>query len=690
MKTIKPSLLLAVVALWVNFTASAQQPSIPSNSPAGINGKLKVIGNNLCNQYDKPVQLRGMSTHGIQWFYDDCYGNNKLAAFDTLKSWGADILRISMYVQEGGYETNPSGFTNKVKTLIDIATARGMYALVDFHQLDPGDPNFNTANAKTFFTSIANICKNYPNVIYDICNEPNGTTVTWPVIKQYADQVIPVIRAIDDDAVVLCGTHGWATFGYSNGQALNSAGGYKSVVNNKLAYPNVMYTFHFYADSHNDQYLGILDAASSELPVFVTEFGFQNAAGEGVNNKSMSDKYITLMRNKKISWCNWNYSDDSRSGAVWKSGTCSANSWVTANLKEAGTWIRDYIKSPADDFPIDFINVNPTVNITSPTNNAIFNAGSNITLNAAAADADGTVSKVEFFYGSVSIGTSTVSPYSITWNTVPAGTHKLTAVATDNKAAFTTSSVITVVINAVQSPYGGTPRPIPGKIEVEDYDNGGSGVAFTDNTSANEGAVYRTDAVDIETCTDAGAGYNVGYTVAGEWLEYTVNVTATRKYDIELRLSTNVAGKNFHIEMDGVNISGTITVPNTTGWQTWKSVTVPNVSLTAGQKIMRLVFDMGDFNINYINFTSSVLTSTDDMEILHAATIYPNPTSGILHINVSTADLNYEIYNLTGAFIQASTLGEDQEISVAALEQGIYIINLKSPHNSKRFLFVKN
>ncbi len=76
----------------------------------------------------------------------------------------------------------------------------------------------------------------------------------------------------------------------------------------------------------------------------------------------------------------------------------------------------------------------------------------------------------------------------------------------------------------------------------------------------------------------------------------TVNVTTAQKYTIETRVATNLVGKKFHIQMDGVNVSGAITAPNTGNWQTWQTVTTANVSLTAGQKIMRLVFDAGDFN----------------------------------------------------------------------------------------------
>ncbi|MGX5819287.1 cellulase family glycosylhydrolase [Chitinophaga lutea] len=329
------TLTLTIMLCLTLLTAGAQ-------TPVSQNGQLQVIGTKLCNQYGNPIQLRGMSTHGIQWYgWGSCLTEASLDAMAY--DWGADVLRISLYVQEGGYETNPTGFTAQVNTLIEEATERGMYALVDWHQLTPGDPNYNLARAKTFFTAIANQHKNKNNIIYDVCNEPNG--VSWATIKNYANQIIPVIRAIDSDAVILVGTHGWSSFGVSSG------GSAQDIVNNPLNFPNVMYTFHFYAKDHQQEYLDELDWGSDRFPVFVTEFGSQEASGDGPNDFTMTQKYIDLMRTKKISWCNWNYSDDFRSGAVWTTGTCSAGPWTTARLKPAGAWIRQRMLSPADDFP---------------------------------------------------------------------------------------------------------------------------------------------------------------------------------------------------------------------------------------------------------------------------------------------------------------------------------------------------
>ena len=330
-------LTLLLLAFGFCTSLSAQQ------TPVGINGQLKVCGKQLCNQYDKPIQLRGMSTHGIQWYgWGNCLTESSL---DVLADdWEADILRISLYVQEGGYVTDPEGFTNQVGRLIDEATERGMYALIDWHQLTPGDPNFNLDNAKRFFTDIAGRYKGQNNIIYDIANEPNGTR--WDRIKAYGDQIIPVIRAIDGDAVILCGTHGYATFGVSGD------GNLQDVLNNPFAFENVMYTFHFYAKSHREAYLDRLDRASDVLPVFVTEFGSQEFTGDGPNDFTLTQRFIDLMREKKISWTSWNYSDDFRSGAAWQTGTCSGGPWTVDRLKDAGRWIREKIKFPADDFPV--------------------------------------------------------------------------------------------------------------------------------------------------------------------------------------------------------------------------------------------------------------------------------------------------------------------------------------------------
>ncbi|GGM03941.1 hypothetical protein GCM10007977_001600 [Dactylosporangium sucinum] len=295
---------------------------------------MRVCGTKLCNQFGTPIQLRGMSTHGIQW-YSQCVTHASVAALAS--DWHADVLRISMYVQEDGYETDPRRFTDLVTRYVDLASAAGMYAIVDWHMLTPGDPNRNLSKAKAFFTEVASRYAGKPNVLYEVANEPNG--VSWPAIKSYHEQIIPVIRAKDPQAVVLLGTRAWSSLGVSDGASESE------IIASPVSASNIMYTFHFYAASHGANYLTALSRAADRIPVFVTEFGTQTASGDGGNDFSTSQRYIDLMADKKISWTNWNYSDDHRSGAVFKPGTCGAGRFTdSASLKPAGAWIRERIR----------------------------------------------------------------------------------------------------------------------------------------------------------------------------------------------------------------------------------------------------------------------------------------------------------------------------------------------------------
>ncbi|MGC4897084.1 cellulase family glycosylhydrolase [Micromonospora sp. DT31] len=315
-------------------------PPPTGTTPVAINGQLRVCGVNLCNQYGRPIQLRGMSTHGLQWFAN-CYTD---ASLDVLADdWQSDLLRISMYVQEQGYETNPAGFTNQVNTLVDKAEARGMYALIDFHTLTPGDPMYNLDRAKTFFAAVSARNAAKKNVIYEITNEPNG--VSWSTIRNYAEQVIPVIRANDPDAVVIVGTRGWSSLGVSEG------GNSDEIVNNPVRAENVMYTFHFYAASHGDNYRNEVQRAAARLPLFVTEFGTVTYTGDGAVDTASSTAWLDLLDRLKISYANWTFSDAAEGSAALRPGTCAAGTFGNpASLTESGTLLRNRIRTP-DNFP---------------------------------------------------------------------------------------------------------------------------------------------------------------------------------------------------------------------------------------------------------------------------------------------------------------------------------------------------
>jgi hypothetical protein len=152
------------------------------------------------------------------------------------------------------------------------------------------------------------------------------------------------------------------------------------------------------------------------------------------------------------------------------------------------------------------------------------------------------------------------------------------------------------------APYSGTPIALPGTVQFENYDTGGSDVAYHDTTSGNTGNVYRTNNVDIQATTDSGGGYNLAWVKATEWLKYTVTVGAAGAYALDVRVASSGAGGTFHVEVDGVNVTGAMTVPNTGGWQVWTTITKTGVSLSAGQHVARVVMDTNGPGGSVANF----------------------------------------------------------------------------------------
>ncbi|MER6995604.1 glycoside hydrolase family 5 protein [Streptomyces sp. NPDC000410] len=302
-------------------------------TPVQAHGKIHVCGTQLCNQSGKPIQLKGMSTHGTQWFAH-CVSDR---ALDVLaKDWKMSVLRVATYARQGGYEADPKKYTELVHQMIERASARGLYVIVDWHTVNPGDPNLDLANAKKFFTEIAKRHKHRTNVIYEVANEPHD--VKWSTIKSYAEKVIPLIRSIDPDSVILVPTPGWSTFGASQGDDE------RSVVENPLTAKNVMYTFHFYARVAGAGYMAILNRASNKLPVFVTEWGIASWSGHG-SDFATAQKWIDLMAKKKIGWTNWSLSDDDKEHSIFKKGTCGASKFAAATSHSpSGAWIRERMR----------------------------------------------------------------------------------------------------------------------------------------------------------------------------------------------------------------------------------------------------------------------------------------------------------------------------------------------------------
>lgn len=182
-----------------------------------------------------------------------------------------------------------------------------------------------------------------------------------------------------------------------------------------------------------------------------------------------------------------------------------------------------------------------------------------------------------------------------------------------------------------QTPYSGA-IPIPGTIQAENFDNGGQFAAYYDLSSGNSGGAYRATDVDIETTSDTGGGYNVGWIDSGEWLEYTVNVASTGDYSIKMRVASPNNGCRFRVKIDGNDISGARALESTGGWQNFTTVIIPARRLTAGQHILQVYVNTGGWNLNYIetvsNGVDAVSIDLGNIEVL----------DGMTHIQVGDGD----------------------------------------------------
>lgn len=274
----------------------------------------------------------------------------------------------------------------------------------------------------------------------------------------------------------------------------------------------------------------------------------------------------------------------------------------TIRLSNTTGWTPDIDKISLD------LNKNLTdITVVASADKTTATLGETITLSATASVVGGTISKVDFFDGTILLGSDASSPYSYNWTSAIKGQHNITAVATDNTGNTSVSAVVVVNVAGVQTPYGETPWPVPGIIQFENYDEGGNNVSYMDDSpgSATTVAFRTSEDVDIENCTDTGNGYNIGYATKGEWLEYTANVAITGSYHITLRVACNGDGRTLSLSANDVIIANEVSIPNTAGWQTWMDVTITNIHLNAGVQVIRVTIGAADYvNLNYMSFVT--------------------------------------------------------------------------------------
>lgn len=308
-------------------------PSDPKGTtPVSQHGQLSVKNGQLVDKNGKGYQLRGMSTHGLTWFPE--FVNE--SAFKTLRDdWNTNVVRLAMYVDEWGngqcYMGNKSGSLELLEKGVDICIKLDMYVIIDWHVLNPGDPSKYTNEAKSFFETVSKRYAKYPNVIYEICNEPNGGASWSGNIKPYAEKIIPVIRKNAPNSVIIVGTPTWS-------QEIDKP------LSDPLNYKNVMYAFHFYAATHAGLRSNVENCVAQGLPVFVSEFGTCDASGGGANDFNETQKWLSYFDKQGISYCNWSICNKDETCSVLRPGTSANGNWSESDLTENGKWMRNWFR----------------------------------------------------------------------------------------------------------------------------------------------------------------------------------------------------------------------------------------------------------------------------------------------------------------------------------------------------------
>lgn len=324
------SVLCAVCVLCFLFSGVTQVKAASSLKA------LHVEGTTLCDENGKVVQLRGVSTHGLSWYPE--YVNDK--CFKELHNkWGANVVRLAMYTEEyngycSGDAANKKALKKLVKKGVKLAAKYDMYVIIDWHILSDGNPKKHKKAAKAFFKEMSKEFSDYTNVLYEICNEPNGGT-DWKTIKSYANTIIPAIRENDEDAVIIVGTPTWS-------QEVDKAAA------NPIKEDNIMYALHFYAGTHQDSLRKTAeDAIKKGLPVFVSEFGICDASGNGSVNKTQANKWMKLLDKYNVSYVAWNLSNKNESSAMIKSSCQKKSGFKRSDLSTSGKWVYDLLRKKA-------------------------------------------------------------------------------------------------------------------------------------------------------------------------------------------------------------------------------------------------------------------------------------------------------------------------------------------------------
>lgn len=477
-------------------------------------------------------------------------------------------------------------------SLVDMAEEANLYVIIT---IGCGNWNGQISSlewAQDFWNFYAPRYADRTHVIYETHNEPGDHTPSDWTTSDWDNQVT-LFNTIRTNAP---NTHIMTCSFMSFSTPSSALDGIKYMKDNGVDFSNASVAFHGY------ETMGSIENCMVEF-MYDTEFGMTPALICTEYNPGDNDKgFCNMLELRNVGWTQFLYL-----GADIR----EVRGFKRTMDKYFVTWEPDYGDWPVV-VPLEGVAISPT-NLELPV----------LALRPLTPILTPTIATNQtVLYSSSNDAIATVSPIGIV-----AGVSEGSAIitATTHEGNYTATCAVTVTA-ALPRPYLGVPASIPGTIEIENFDNGGEGIAYHDEGSHNIGGQYRIyEGVDIDICGEGG--YNVGWIAYGEWLEFTVDVAATDAYDIDLRVASDYPSL-IRIEFNGIDKTGLISTPSTAGWQTYETVTVGGVLLSEGEQVMRICMEGSAFNFNNITFRGG---ST----VVPVTGVSLNPTSATIEVGAT-------------------------------------------------------
>ena len=316
-------LLLFILFFIISFFlfVKPQKETILISHKVSDHGYLSIQDGQLVDQDGEIMMLRGVSSHNLYWFGD-------LYTFDNLKdlvdTWNINVFRIALYTspEDDGYMKHPE-VKEKLYQIIDDCIRLNIYVIVDWHILKDNNPNIYENEAISFFQEISFKYQNVPNLLYEICNEPNGDDVTWSEdIKPYAEKVISVIRKNDINSIILVGTANWSK-------------DLESVRYDLIDDSNVIYVVHSYPEGGMDIVRsGMENAFREKIPVIVSECAATDPTGDSKLYTDFFKDWIAYLENNHVSWIVWQFSDKFEKSSLLLPKSVMKKKWLEEGMSE--------------------------------------------------------------------------------------------------------------------------------------------------------------------------------------------------------------------------------------------------------------------------------------------------------------------------------------------------------------------